>query len=290
MKIIDGEKIARGILKELKDKIAPIKGKKPGLAFVLVGNHIASATYIRVKTRACSETGIQSTTLKLPHLVTEEKLIAHIEQLNLDETIDGIIVQHPLPKQISPLRIIQSISPDKDVDGFHPINLGKLLMGEEQGFVSCTPLGVMHILKHHAPSLAGKHVVIVGRSNIVGKPLASLLMQKKEGANATVTIANSKTKNLQALCRLADVLVVAIGQPHFIKNDMIKEGCVVIDVGINRLGKKLVGDVDFESVKGKASAITPVPGGVGPMTVAMLLSNAYVSYQRKCASLPALCK
>jgi len=285
MKLIDGNKIARAILKELTDKLALIERRKPCLAFILVGNDPASEAYIRVKTRGCLETGIQSKTFKLPHLISEERLLSHIEQLNLDETVDGVIVQHPLPKQISQLRVIESISPDKDVDGFHPINLGKLLMGQDRRFTACTPLGVMHMLKHCAIELSGKHVVIVGRSNIVGKPLAALLVQKKMGANATVTIANSKTKNLKMLCTLADVLVVAIGHPHFIKSDMIKEGCIVIDVGINRLGKKLVGDVDFETVKEKAGAITPVPGGVGPMTVAMLLSNTYLSYQRKFSAL-----
>ena len=280
MKLIDGAKVAKGVLEELKQKIALIEGRKPGLAFILVGDNPASKAYVQMKKRRCFETGIESRIIRLPHLVSQQLLVAHIEELNRDEKIDGILVQQPLPPHILQSRVNQAVALHKDVDGFHPMNIGKLLLGEEKGFVACTPLGVMQLLKSSAIKPRGKHVVIVGRSNIVGKPLAALLMQKKPWADATVTIANSQTKNLGVFCQLADILIVGIGQPHFITSEMVKKGAVVIDIGINRVNERVVGDVDFEGVKKKAAAITPVPGGVGPMTIAMLLSNTYLSYRR----------
>ncbi len=280
MKLIDGTKVARGLLAELKQKIALIEGRKPGLGFILVGDNPASKSYVQMKRKRCFETGIESRIIKLPHLVPQQSLIAHIEELNRDERMDGILVQQPLPSHILQSQVNRAVALHKDVDGFHPMNIGKLLLGEEEGFVACTPLGVMQLLKSSAIKPRGKHVVIIGRSNIVGKPLAALLIQKEPWADATVTIANSQTRDLESLCQSADILIVGIGQPHFITSKMVKKGAVVIDIGINRLDERLVGDVDFEGVKKKAAAITPVPGGVGPMTIAMLLSNTYLSYQR----------
>ena len=225
---------------------------------------------------------------QLQETVSENELLKLIERLNQDPTVDGILVQLPLPKQINPKNIMEAIDPLKDVDGFHPLNLGKLLSGEEEGFVPCTPLGIKVLLEKSHIEVEGKHVVVVGRSMIVGKPLAALLMQNKKGCNATVTVVHSKTHNLSALTKQADILVAAIGMPYFIKADMVKEGAVVVDVGINRIedprspkGYQIVGDVDFKEVEPKAGAITPVPRGVGPMTVAMLLYNTYSSYLRR---------
>ena len=282
MNLIDGKRIAQEIREELKQEINLLKGRKPGLAFILVGEDPASEAYVRMKKKGCLETGIYSEVLELPASVSEEALLKHISALNEDEKIDGILVQQPLPSHISESKVIQAVKPEKDVDGFHPMNIGKLLLGEEGGFAACTPLGVMQLLERSAIDPGGKHVVIVGRSNIVGKPLAALLVQKKPYANATVTIAHSRTENLTEVCRSADILVAAIGKAHFIESKMVKVGSVVIDVGINRVDKKIVGDVNFEDVKEQCSAITPVPGGVGPMTIAMLLSNTLLSYKLRC--------
>lgn len=282
MNLIDGKRIAQEIREELKQEINLLKGRKPGLAFILVGEDPASEAYVRMKKKGCLETGIYSEVLELPASVSEEALLKHISALNEDEKIDGILVQQPLPSHISESKVIQAVKPEKDVDGFHPMNIGKLLLGEEGGFAACTPLGVMQLLERSAIDPGGKHVVIVGRSNIVGKPLAALLVQKKPYANATVTIAHSRTENLTEICRSADILVAAIGKAHFIESKMVKVGAVVIDVGINRVDKKIVGDVNFEAVKEQCSAITPVPGGVGPMTIAMLLSNTLLSYKLRC--------
>ncbi|CCB88811.1 bifunctional methylenetetrahydrofolate dehydrogenase/methenyltetrahydrofolate cyclohydrolase FolD [Simkania negevensis] len=282
MNLIDGKRIAQEIREELKQEINLLKGRKPGLAFILVGEDPASEAYVRMKKKGCLETGIYSEVLELPASVSEEALLKHISVLNEDEKIDGILVQQPLPSHISESKVIQAVKPEKDVDGFHPMNIGKLLLGEEGGFAACTPLGVMQLLERSAIDPGGKHVVIVGRSNIVGKPLAALLVQKKPYANATVTIAHSRTENLTEVCRSADILVAAIGKAHFIESKMVKVGSVVIDVGINRVDKKIVGDVNFEAVKEQCSAITPVPGGVGPMTIAMLLSNTLLSYKLRC--------
>lgn len=280
--LINGIQIAQDIRQKLKEEINKIKGRKPGLAFILVGNDPASQAYVRMKKKGCEEVGIHSETLDLSPSITEEDLLKEIARLNRDISIDGILIQQPLPKQISTSVIVEAIDPSKDVDGFHPMNLGRLLLGEPGGFISCTPLGIMKLLEKSGIETAGKEAVIVGRSNIVGKPLAALLVQKGAFANATVTIAHSQSVNLKEICKRGDLLIAAIGRPHFITADMVKKGAVVIDVGINRTKQGLVGDVDFDEVKKVASAITPVPGGVGPMTIAMLLSNTLTSYKRRC--------
>jgi len=286
MKLIDGTTIAQKIETRIAQAISHLTHRPPALAFILVGNASASRTYVQRKKKKCQEVGITSIDRELPHSVSETDLLAEIALLNRDEAVDGILVQLPLPPQINPFHVFSAIDPAKDIDGFHPLNMGKMLLGESGGFHSCTPQGI-HILLHETGiPLLGKHVVIIGRSNIVGKPLAALLMQKTPHGNATVTIAHSLTENLPALCRSADILVAALGHPHFVKASMVKEGSTVIDVGINHitgLDKKtvLVGDVAFDEVAPLCSHITPVPGGVGPMTIAMLLSNTLLSYQRR---------
>ncbi|HLB53229.1 MAG TPA: bifunctional methylenetetrahydrofolate dehydrogenase/methenyltetrahydrofolate cyclohydrolase FolD [Chlamydiales bacterium] len=280
--IIDGKKIAAEVIDEIKKEIdKSFFKRKPHLAFLLVGNHPASLSYIRAKKKACAQTGIEVSFFEYPADVKENDLLKEIARLNAERSVDGILVQLPLPSHIDEKKVMFSIDPEKDVDGFHPLNMGKLLQGVEGGFVPCTPLGIQELLKRSGITISGKHVVIIGRSNIVGKPLAALLMQKKEGANATVTIAHSHSKNLPLIAQSADILVAAIGKAHFVTKEMVKPGAVVIDVGINRIKEKIVGDVDFEAVSPIASYITPVPGGVGPMTIAMLLKNTYVSYQRR---------
>ena len=273
--IIDGKKISQDIKDELKEKVTALKdtGTEVALAVIQVGNDPASSVYVRNKKKACE----WSLSYELPEETTEDALIELIEKLNKDETVNGILVQLPVPKHIDPDKIIRTISPEKDVDGFHPQNVGKLVIGEE-GFVSCTPAGVIQLLKRSGIEISGKNCVVVGRSNIVGKPMALLMLRE----NATVTIAHSKTKNLKELCQTADILIVAIGKPQFITADYVKEGAVVIDVGIHRdENNKLCGDVRYEEVAEKASAITPVPGGVGPMTIAMLMSNCVESLNRE---------
>ena len=282
--IIDGKQIAKKIQLELKERVARIPEGKPCLAVLLVGENNASTIYVQRKMEACREVGIQSVQHILSHKTTENEILSIIVALNNDPTIHGILIQLPLPPHVNPLRIMSAVSPDKDVDGFHPTNMGKLLIGETDGFFPCTPLGIQELLIRSSIEIAGRHAVILGRSNIVGKPLAAMLMQSRSGANATVTVAHSKSENLPALCRQADLLVVAIGRPHFVGPEMVKEGAVVVDVGINRIelnGKaKLVGDVDFERVKDKCAAITPVPGGVGPLTIAMLLQNTLKAFDK----------
>jgi methylenetetrahydrofolate dehydrogenase (NADP+)/methenyltetrahydrofolate cyclohydrolase len=282
MQLIDGKKIAQEIRRDLKEKIEKISGRKPGLAFVLIGENPASQAYVKMKKKGCLEVGIHSEILELPENISQEALLQAINGLNSDPKIDGILIQQPFPKDISIKAVVEKTDPNKDVDGFHPLNIGRLLLGEEGGFAACTPLGVIKLLEKSGIETAGKHAVIVGRSNIVGKPLAALLM--KQGTDCTVTVAHSRTKNLKEICQTADILVAAIGKPHFIKKEMVKKGAVVIDVGINRTKEGLVGDVAFDEVKEIAGAITPVPGGVGPMTIAMLLSNTYDSFQMRCAS------
>ncbi len=289
MTIIDGKKVAKEIRLELKEKVSGLKnkyGRVPGLVAILVGENPASQVYVRMKQRACDEVGIYSEVLRLPEETKETELIELIQKYNSDEKINGILVQLPLPKHISENKIIEAISPDKDVDGFHPINLGNLVIGKDT-FYPCTPYGILELLKRYEIETKGKHVVVVGRSNIVGKPVANMLLQKKEGANAIVTVCHSAAKDLKKYTATADILIAAIGRPKFITADMVKDGVVVIDVGINRVedkstekGYKLVGDVDFEEVSRKASYITPVPGGVGPMTIAMLLQNTYESFNK----------
>ncbi len=287
MAIIEGKKIADQLQLELKEKISKHTGRAPCLAVILVGVNPASHLYVKNKTAACENVGIISLKKNFPDTITQQRLIEEIEILNNDSNIDGILVQLPLPPQIDPFIIKQTISPSKDVDGFHPFNLGQLLIGKTDGFIPCTPLGIKTILNHYKIDVSGKHAVIVGRSNIVGKPMGALLIQNVEGGNATVTLTHSHTKDLEGICRMADILIVAIGKPLFIKNSMVKEGAIIIDVGMNRVpdpnkanAYRFVGDVDFESVQHSCSWITPVPGGVGPMTIAMLLKNTFDGYLR----------
>jgi methylenetetrahydrofolate dehydrogenase (NADP+)/methenyltetrahydrofolate cyclohydrolase len=276
-KIIDGKKIASEILEDLKKEIE--RSQKPGLAFILVGENTASKTYVKMKKIACEKVGIRSFDFEFEN-ITEKALIELIEKLNRDKKVDGILVQMPLPAHINPVSIINAIDPKKDVDGFHPLNMGKLLLGEEDGFLPCTPLGIKTLLQKAQIEVESKHVVIIGRSNIVGKPLAVMLMQKQQGENATVSVAHGNTRNLPEITRQADILIAAVGNPRLVTKDMVKKDAVIIDVGISREGKKIVGDVDFENVYPICSRITPVPGGVGPMTIAMLLKNTYLSLTR----------
>lgn len=285
--IIDGKKIANEIEREIKQKVAKLKGRKPCLAVILVGNHPASIVYTARKSAMCEAVGIKSLKKEFPANTSESELLKEIEKLNNDPEVDGILVQLPLPPHINPEKITYHILPEKDVDGFHPNNMGNLLIGEPKGFYPCTPLGIQVLLERYGIETAGKHAVIVGRSNIVGKPMAAMLIQNKSYGNATVTITHQHTKNLKEITLLADILITAVGKPKLITADMVKEGAVVIDVGINKIddpskkaGYRLVGDVDFEEVSKKASFITPVPGGIGPMTIAMLLSNTLLSYEK----------
>jgi len=276
--LIDGKAVAASIRQELKEQVSRMKerGVHPGLAVILVGNDPASETYVRGKVRACGEVGIHSELIRLPESVSEEELLKHVQRLNGDARIHGILVQLPLPKHISEEKVIDSIVPEKDVDGFHPISVGNLVIGKP-GFLPCTPHGIMELLRRYEIPLAGKHAVVIGRSNIVGKPV-SLLLQRE---NATVTMCHSKTVDLPSVARQADILIAAVGKPHLVTREYVKPGAVVIDVGINRTPEgKLVGDVHFEEVREVASYITPVPGGVGPMTIAMLLVNTVQSAQR----------
>ena len=275
--VIDGKKISQEIKDELKEKAAAMakEGKKAALAVILVGNDPASGVYVRNKKKACEYIGIESLSYELPEETTEEELVALIEKLNADTKVNGILVQLPLPKQINEEKIIQTISPDKDVDGFHMQNVGALCTGGK-GYVSCTPLGIITLLKRSGIEIAGKRCVVMGRSNIVGKPMAMLLLRE----NGTVTICHSKTQDMKEITRQADILVVAIGKPRFVDETYVKEGAVVIDVGIHRNAEnKLCGDVDFDRVAPHTSAITPVPGGVGPMTIAMLMNNCVSSVE-----------
>ncbi|MCR5291747.1 MAG: bifunctional methylenetetrahydrofolate dehydrogenase/methenyltetrahydrofolate cyclohydrolase FolD [Eubacterium sp.] len=272
--IIDGKKISQDIKDEVKAKVAALKEKgiETSLAVILVGNDPASTVYVGNKKKACEYTGIKSLSYELPEETTEDELLSIIDKLNKNDNVNGILVQLPLPKHIDESKVIRAISPDKDVDGFHPESVGRLSIGE-RGFVSCTPAGIIQLLKRSGTELSGAEAVVIGRSNIVGKPMGMLLLRE----NATVTICHSKTRDLREVCKRADVLVVAIGQPEFIDNTYIKEGATVIDVGIHRKGdgKKLCGDVDFQKAEPVAGKITPVPGGVGPMTIAMLMNNCY---------------
>ncbi len=289
-KIIDGKTMATEMREEIRATIATLKektGKVPGLAVVLAGEDPASQVYVRMKGKGCAEVGIRSIEHKLSKSVSQSELLALIDQLNSRDDVNGILVQLPLPGQINEDTVINHIRPDKDVDGFHPVNAGRLMTGQDT-FFPCTPYGVQVMLNRAGYDPSGKNVVVVGRSNIVGKPVGMILVQKKEGANATVTIAHSRTRNLAEVTRGADILIAAIGRPEFITADMVSEGTVVIDVGVNRVddataknGYRLVGDVDFQGVSEKAEAISPVPGGVGPMTITMLLSNTLKSFKQK---------
>jgi methylenetetrahydrofolate dehydrogenase (NADP+)/methenyltetrahydrofolate cyclohydrolase len=290
--IIDGKATAAEIRGELSERVAAIarSGTAPGLAVVLVGENPASVSYVTAKERDCASIGITSFDIRIPVHTTEDELIDLIEDLNTRVDVDGILVQLPLPDHVDEQRVIRTISPEKDVDGFHPLSLGRLLLGLPS-FLPCTPNGIIQLLIRHGIETAGRHAVVIGRSNIVGKPLSILLARKAEHANATVTICHSRTRDIGAITRTADILVAAIGVPRFVTADMVAEGAVVIDVGVNRVedaaakrGYRLVGDVDFDTVAERAGAITPVPGGVGPMTRAMLLFNTVESAERRRAS------
>jgi len=279
--IISGNEVAKAMRAELKEEVSKMKssGVTPGLVVILVGEDPASQVYVRKKGEACEEIGIHSETIRLPATSSEDELLKLIDKYNADPKFDGILVQLPLPKQISEEKVLMRLDPGKDVDGFHPVNVGKMVVGAES-YLPCTPAGIQELLVRSGNDPKGKHVVILGRSNIVGKPIANILVQKAAGADATVTVCHSRTKDLPALSRQADILIAAMGVPKFVKADMVRDGVVVIDVGVNRIddpttksGTRLVGDVDFDGVKEKAKAITPVPGGVGPMTITMLMKN-----------------
>lgn len=281
-KLIDGRAIAEKVYVDLRCEIAQLKSKgvTPGLAVILVGDNPASRAYVRSKDNMCRDLGLHSVKLELPASTTHSELLARVEELNRDPAIHGILVQSPPPKQIDEAAIVHALDPRKDVDGFHPENIAKLAVGDPAGLVPCTPLGVQRLLIESKIDIGGAHVVIIGRSMIVGKPLALLLMQKNKNADATVTVVHSRSRNLAEITRSADILIAAIGQANFVKAEHVRDGVVVVDVGINRVedaaterGYRLVGDVAFDEVAKKASAITPVPGGVGPMTIAMLMSN-----------------
>src|SRR6266581_2750431 len=280
--LIDGRAIAEKVYVDLRRDIAALKSKgvTPGLAVILVGDNPASRAYVRSKDKMCRSLGLHSVKLELPASTTQAELLARVEELNRDPEIHGILVQSPPPRQIDEAEVVRSLEPRKDVDGFHPENVAKLVIDDPSGFVPCTPLGVQRLLIESKIDIAGAHVVILGRSMIVGKPLALLLMQKNKNGNATVTVVHSRSGDLEKITRSADIVIAAIGQPKFVKAEHVRDGAVVIDVGINRVddaaserGYRLVGDVAFDEVSQKAAAITPVPGGVGPMTIAMLMSN-----------------
>lgn len=283
--LIDGKKIANQIEQEIRNTVMKLSGRPPCLVMVIVGNNPASQTYVKRKGQACERVEFNSYTIELSATTSQTALDATIDQLNEDETVDGILIQLPLPSHLNSMKTICRISPAKDVDGLHPLNLGKVLIGDPEGFISCTPLGIKIMFERSGIEVGGKHVVIIGRSNIVGRPLSVILGQNKAGGNATVTLAHSRTSNLKELCLTADIVIVAIGSPLFVTADMIREGAVVVDVGMNRIadskdpkGYRIVGDVYFDHLKDKCSFITPVPGGVGPMTISMLLSNTLKSY------------
>jgi methylenetetrahydrofolate dehydrogenase (NADP+)/methenyltetrahydrofolate cyclohydrolase len=286
MQILDGKKVAQAVKDQLKLSVAQlsVEGKKiPHLAAILVGTNGASETYVAAKVKACDEVGINSTLIRFEEDISTLKLLDKINLLNIDPDVDGILVQLPLPKHIADEEVINAIDPDKDVDGFHPISVGRMVLGNP-GFISATPHGIMLMLEHYKINTKGMHAVVIGRSNIVGRPMSILLSENKNPGNCTVTICHSKTKNIAELCRTADIIVAALGRPGFVKEDWVKEGAIVIDVGITRVadatkksGFRLRGDVDYDNVAPKCSWITPVPGGVGPMTIAALLNNTYRS-------------
>ena len=287
MTLIDGNQIAAAIIAELKTEVAAITGRKPCIALVRVGDDPASVSYVKKKEKTAAEIGLTSRVILPPATTTQAELFALVDRLNADPSVDGILVQSPLPKPLDELQVFRRIAPGKDVDGLGTMNLGKVAQDDDSGFTSCTPAGIMELLARSGVDLKGKHVVVVGRSLLVGKPVALLALQKKAGANGTVTVCHSATANLPALTRQADVLIAAIGRPEFVTADMVKPGAVVIDVGINRVpdaakksGYRLVGDVHFPTVSLLASQITPVPGGVGPMTVAMLMKNTVKAFRQ----------
>ena len=275
---IDGKAFSQVILEKIREEHNQLKekyGKQAGLAVVIVGNNPASQVYVRNKMKACENVGFYSENIELDENISEEELLQEIDKLNKNDRINGILVQLPLPSHINELKIIDSISPEKDVDGFHVSNIGKMVIGDETGFLSCTPYGIMQLLEEYKIEISGKDAVIIGRSNIVGKPMALMLIQK----GATVQVCNSNTKDLRKKLSKADIIIVAAGVPKLLKKEDVKEGAVVIDVGINRVDGKICGDVDYEEVAEKTSYITPVPGGVGPMTIASLIKNTFKSYK-----------
>ncbi len=290
MQLLDGKLVSQKTKDELKKQTEALilDGKRPPhLAAVLVGNNGASETYVANKVKSCKEVGFESTLIRLEEQITEAELIAVVKKLNQDNNIDGILVQLPLPKQIDEFKIINTISPDKDVDGFHPVNTGKMLLADERAFLPATPFGILLLLEHYNITTKGKRVVVVGRSNIVGRPISILMSQQRKFGDATVTLCHSKTNNLKEITCQADILISAIGSPGMIGSDMVKDGAIVIDVGIVRvnddttkLGYKIKGDVNFEDVASKCSFITPVPGGVGPMTIAALMINTMQAYKQ----------
>ena len=289
MTILDGKQTANDIKAELAIRVDQLilQGKRPPhLAAVLVGNDGASLTYVGSKVRSCERIGYESTLIQLPEQTTEAELLQQIDRLNTNAAVDGFIVQLPLPKHIDEEKVLMAIDPHKDVDGFHPTNFGKMALDMES-FIPATPYGIMELLRRYQIDISGKHAVVIGRSHIVGRPMSILLSRKSSPGNATVTLTHSRTKNLAAITKEADIVVSALGVPNFLKEDMVKEGAIIIDVGITRVpdashpkGYVITGDVDYERVKEKASFITPVPGGVGPMTIAMLLQNTYLAYSR----------
>ncbi|MFK5974053.1 MAG: bifunctional methylenetetrahydrofolate dehydrogenase/methenyltetrahydrofolate cyclohydrolase FolD [Flavobacteriaceae bacterium] len=289
MIVLDGKKISNQIKEEITVEVTQMRErneKVPHLAAVLVGNDGASLTYVGSKVRSCKKIGFESTLIHLPEDTSEEELLRKVYQLNADEAIDGYIVQLPLPKHINEEKILMAVDPDKDVDGFHPTNFGKMAL-DMDSFISATPFGIMELLRRYDVDTQGKHAVVIGRSHIVGRPISILMSQKGRSGNCTVTLAHSRTKNIKELTLQADIIVSALGVPHFLKADMVKEGVVIIDVGITRVpddskerGYYIAGDVDYENVSKKASYITPVPGGVGPMTIAMLLKNTVLARER----------
>ncbi len=286
--IIDGKKVSSEIRAEIKEHVSNIKkvhGKVPGLAVVLVGDDAASAVYVRMKGKGCEEVGMNSFQHILPEATSQEELLEMIDKLNNDNSVNGILVQLPLPRHIDEKAVINAIDPIKDVDGFHPVNVGKLV-ADDECFLPCTPHGCQILINRYVKDLKGKHLVVVGRSSIVGKPVANMMIQKNERANCIVTVCHTAAKDISIYTRQADILVVAAGRPMTVTGDMVKEGVVVIDVGVNRIDDpsdpsktRIVGDVDFDSVAPRAAAITPVPGGVGPMTIAMLLSNTVKAFE-----------
>ncbi len=277
--LINGKEVSQKVKNEVKEKVSELKSKgiQPGLAVVIVGDNPASRVYVNSKKKACEEVGFNSYEYALPEETTQQQLLDLVDVLNKDEKVDGILVQLPLPAHIDENSVINAISPDKDVDAFHPSNVGKIMIGE-YSFLPCTPAGIMELIDSTGVEISGKSCVVIGRSNIVGKPMSMLLLHR----SGTVTICHSKTKNLKEICSQADILIAAVGKPNFVTADMVKEGAVVIDVGINRMAdKKLCGDVDFAAVSEKAGYITPVPGGVGPMTIAMLMKNTLTAALEK---------
>ena len=287
MIVLDGKKTSNDIKAEIAESVKEIVAngsRPPHLAAVIVGDDGASLTYVGSKVRACKRVGFDSTLIKLPETISENELLEKVNELNNDENIDGYIVQLPLPKHIDSQKILMAVDADKDVDGFHPTNFGKMALSLPT-FISATPFGIMELLKRYDVETSGKHTVVIGRSDIVGRPISILMSQKSNPGNSTVTLAHSRTKNIEELTKQADIIISALGVPNFVKEDMVKDGAVIVDVGITRVadgsekGYKIVGDVDYENVSKKSSYITPVPGGVGPMTIAMLLKNTLLAYK-----------